>query len=64
MLIFSQSGAVETPKRLAYMKQTGKMAVAVVQFVYIEKRTREGYSVCCKVGDALTSGPIYDKLSG
>jgi len=63
MLIFSQSGAEETSKRLTYMKQAGKMAVAVVQLVDIEKRTREGYSICCKVGDALTSGPIYDSAA-
>jgi hypothetical protein len=63
MLVFSQGVAEETPKRLAYMKQVEKMPVVVVQLVDTEKNTREGYSICCKVGDALTSGPIYDKTS-
>lgn len=63
MLILSQSGAEETPKNLAYMKQAEKMAMVVVQLVDIEKRIMEGYSICCKVGNTLTSGSIYDNVA-
>ncbi|NWG09142.1 MAG: hypothetical protein HXX80_02320 [Nitrososphaerales archaeon] len=61
MLTLTQLWADETPRRLKYMKEAGKEAV--VQFVDVDKNIRIGYSVRCKVGDALTSGPIYDKIS-
>jgi len=61
MLTLTQLWADETPRRLKYMKEAGKEAV--VQFVDVEKNIRIGYSIRCKVGDALTSGPIYDKIS-
>ncbi len=63
MITLAQVTAEETPKRLKYMKKTDKAAVVVVQYVDLEKMIRKGYSVRCRVGDALTSGTIYDKVA-
>jgi len=61
MLMFTQGSAEETPRRLRHMKGAGKIAVVVVQLIDREKNLIKGYSVRCKVGDALTSGPLYDR---
>lgn len=62
-LFFSEGSAVETPKNLKYMKETGKIAVVVFQKVVPEEKIMWGYSVRCKVGDRLTSGQLYDKAA-
>ena len=59
MLTFNESATVGTPKRLAYMKENWKTAVAVV--IARSEESVKGYCVRCDVGETLTSGPIYDK---
>ena len=59
MLTFNESNTVGTPKRLAYMREKGKTAVAVV-VARFEEGTKS-YCVRCNVGESITSGPIYDE---
>ena len=61
-LIFAYFTAQETPKRIDYMKQAGKMPVVVVQKKEFKKAGFEGYCVWCKIGDTLTSGPLVEKV--
>ena len=61
-LIFAYLTAKETPKRIDYMKKTGKMPRVVVQQANHEKMTFEGYCVWCKIGDIIKSGPLVEKV--
>ena len=54
---------VETPKRLEYMKQAGKQAVVVSQILDTEGKRFEAYTIWCEVGDAVTSGPLFEKTA-
>lgn len=63
MIILCVFTAEETPKRLEYMKEAGKKAVVVVQLKDPEKMIIEGYSIWCEVGEAVTSGPLFEKVS-
>lgn len=58
ILTFNESATVGTPQRLAYMRENGRTAVAVV--VARIKESVKGYCVRCDVGESLTSGSIYD----
>ena len=59
ILTFNESSTVGTPQRLAYKRENGKTAVAVVVSRFEE--SVKGYCIRCDVGESLTSGPIYDK---
>ena len=59
ILTFNESSTVGTPQRLAYMRENGKTAVAVVVSRFEE--SVKGYCIRCDVGESLTSGQIYDK---
>jgi hypothetical protein len=59
MLTFHESFTVGTPKRLAYMREKGKTAVAVI-VARLEEDVK-GYCVRCKVKESLTSGQIYEE---
>jgi hypothetical protein len=61
-LLFTYLAATETPKRIEYMKKAGKMPVIVVQHTDQEKGSFEGYCVWCKIGDIVTSGPLFEKV--
>jgi len=63
MVVFTQMGARETPKRLKYMREAGKQAVVVGQFKDLEKKRIEGYCIWCEVGDTMTSGPLFEKVT-
>lgn len=58
-LTFNESSTVGTPKRLTYMRENAKTAVAVVVARFEENV--KGYCVRCKVNGSLTSGQVYDE---
>jgi hypothetical protein len=61
-LLFAYLTAMETPKRIDYMKKAGKMPVIVVQQKDQEKISFQGYCVWCEIGDILKSGPIVERV--
>ena len=61
-LLFAYLTATETPKRIDYMKKTGKTPVVVVQQKDFDKNSFEGYCVWCKIGDTMTSGPLVERV--
>ena len=58
-LTFSESATIETPKRLVYMRENNKTAVATV--VARLEKTVKAYCIRCNVGKSLTSGPIFEE---
>ena len=60
-LLFTYLAATETPKR-SFIAPSEAVSLIVVQHTDQEKGSFEGYCVWCKIGDIVTSGPLFEKV--